>query len=230
MPLEFVTGDAILPGFITVNIKISKSQSNWLYSVFLAAIYNMGIAESWITGGETTPEEAAEQFEWTFDNGITPVLFDVGDIKWAGSNAAPIGAWLLCDGGTYSQSTYADLYAAIGTNFNTGGEPSGTFRVPDLRGRAAVVVNSGSGRLPSWGDTIGGSGGESDHTLTIAEMPSHNHALQDFTLTGTSVPPPFDAGLPTIHVVNNTANEGGGGSHNNIQPSLVLYAYILYSI
>jgi len=230
MPLEFVTGDAILPGFVTVNIKISKSQSNWLYSVFLAAIYNMGVAESWITGGETTPEEAAEQFEWVFDNGITPVLFDVGDIKWSGSNVAPIGSWLLCDGGVYSQTTYADLYAAVGSNFNTGGEGAGNFRVPDLRGRAAVVVNSGSGRLPSWADTIGGSGGESDHTLTIAEMPSHNHAINNFANTGTAVPPPLDAGTEIPHLTAFTASEGGSGSHNNVQPSLALYAYILYAI
>jgi microcystin-dependent protein len=230
MALEFVTGDAILPGFITVNIKISKSQSNWLYSAFLGAIYNMGIAESWITGGESTPEDAAEQFEWIFDNGITPVLFDVGDIKWSGSNVAPIGAWLLCDGGTYSQTTYAELFAALGTNFNTGGEPAGTFRVPDLRGRAAVVVNSGSGRLPAWANTIGGSGGESDHTLTIGEMPSHNHAINNFTETGTAVPPPSDAGTEIPHITAFTAYEGGGGSHNNVQPSLVLYAYILSAI
>jgi len=230
VPLEFVTGDAILDGFDARTIRLPKSQSNWLFSVLLGAVYNMGQEFSWITGGETTPEEAANVFKWVYDNGITPVLFDVGDIKWAGSNVPPVGSWLLCDGATYSQTTYASLYAAIGTNFNTGGEPSGTFRVPDLRGRAAVVVNSGSGRLPSWADTIGGSGGESDHTLTIAEMPSHNHAINNFVNTGTAVPPPLDAGTEIPHLTAFTASEGGGGSHNNVQPSLAVYAYILFEI
>lgn len=48
---------------------------------------------------------------------------------YAGTTA-PNG-WLLCDGKSYSQSTYARLYAAIGTAYGSSGS---SFNVPDLRG------------------------------------------------------------------------------------------------
>ena len=39
--------------------------------------------------------------------------------------------WLECDGSEYPESTYADLFAAIGTKYNTGGETASHFRVPN---------------------------------------------------------------------------------------------------
>jgi len=45
-------------------------------------------------------------------------------------NTAPTG-WLVCDGSQYSTTTYASLFAAIGTTYGSG---SGTFGVPNLQG------------------------------------------------------------------------------------------------
>lgn len=42
--------------------------------------------------------------------------------------------YLLCDGTVISTSTYSNLFATIGGTYNIGGEISGTFRLPDLRG------------------------------------------------------------------------------------------------
>ncbi len=240
----FVTGDAVLTGNYAVTVVMPKSQANWLFSVFLGAIYNMGESFAWQTGGETTPDEAANIFREVFNNGVTAVLYDVGDIKWSGSSIAPAATWLLCDGGVYAQSLYPDLYSAIGSSFNTGGEGSGNFRVPDLRGRAAVVVNSGTGRLPAWADSVGGVGGESEHTLTVTELATHGHTdtghahgipVVSNLLTGT--PPPLDAAavVPFFEAATSTAtanitSTGGDTPHNNVQPSLAVYAYILASI
>ncbi len=62
-------------------------------------------------------------------------------IPWPAA-AAPPARWLLCDGTAVSQATYAQLFAVIGAIFNTGGEPPGTFRVPDCRGR--MVFGTGT--------------------------------------------------------------------------------------
>lgn len=50
-----------------------------------------------------------------------------------GGTTAPSG-YLACGGQTVGRSSYVSLFAAIGTAWNTGGENSATFRLPDLRG------------------------------------------------------------------------------------------------
>lgn len=53
-------------------------------------------------------------------------------LPFAGSTA-PSG-WLLCFGQAVSRTTYASLFAAIGTAFGVG-DGSTTFNLPDMRGR-----------------------------------------------------------------------------------------------
>lgn len=57
----------------------------------------------------------------------------VGTICWYPLSAPPNG-FLECNGAVLSQTVYSELYSVIGTKFNTGGEASGNFRLPDLRG------------------------------------------------------------------------------------------------
>lgn len=57
----------------------------------------------------------------------------IGDIK-ASLQSANHGNWLICNGQAVSRTTYADLYALIGTNFGSG-DGETTFNVPDYRGK-----------------------------------------------------------------------------------------------
>lgn len=88
--------------------------------------------------------------------------------------AAPSG-WLICDGQEVSQTTYADLFAVIGTTYNTGGETAGFFRVPDAKGRAVVGPDAGAGRVTT-NNTLAATAGAENHTLTTAQMPVHGHS------------------------------------------------------
>lgn len=158
-----------------------------------------------------------------------------GIIQMFGGSAAPTG-WLLCDGSEVSQTTYASLYAVISSNFNTGGEAPGNFRLPDFRRR--VPVGAGGTGTVTLGNAVGNRGGAETHTLAIAEMPSHGHTTSSTdpnshitmyrsafygagSLLGTESGPTqwryATSGMPLI-----ADNTGGGAAHNNIQPSLVV--------
>jgi len=134
-----------------------------------------------------------------------------GVIKGYGGSSAPTG-YLLCDGTGYSTTTYASLYAVIGYTF---GGSSGTFNVPDFRGNTLVGYKSGDVYFGTLGLTVG----EQQHTLTITEMPSHTHPQVSGSFTsGASYP--SSGAYNTLFNLGPTGATGGGGAHNNVQPSL----------
>jgi microcystin-dependent protein len=88
-----------------------------------------------------------------------------------GGGAAPAG-YLLCDGSAVSRTTYANLFAAIGTSWGAG-DGSTTFNVPDMRGRVPVAAGAGSGLTAR---TVAQTGGEENHALSGAEGAAHTHS------------------------------------------------------
>lgn len=80
--------------------------------------------------------------------------------------------WLLCYGQEVSRTEYKALFDVIGTVAGSG-NGSTTFNVPDLKGK--VIYGQGSTDALVTGSTVG----ETHHTLTVNEMPSHGHELVD---------------------------------------------------
>jgi len=142
-----------------------------------------------------------------------------GSIMMYGGSSAPTG-YLLCDGSAVSRTTYADLFTAIGTTYGTG-DGSTTFNVPNVKGKVPVGRDSGDTSF----DTLGETGGAKTHTLTIAEMPSHGHKLYYQYSNRGNGNVRYTVAYSTIADANTDSwigSSGGGGSHNNLQPYIVL--------
>lgn len=116
------------------------------------------------------PAVAGDGYVATSDNSVSSGVawkpgIPVGGVQAFAGSSAPTG-WLLCYGQAVSRTTYAALYAVIGTTYGTG-NGSTTFNLPDLRGRTvAGLDNMGgtdAGRL-DMANTLGTAGGNQNGT------------------------------------------------------------------
>jgi microcystin-dependent protein len=152
-------------------------------------------------------------------------------IAFAGS-AAPAG-WILCDGQAINRTTYAALFAVISTTFGAG-NGSTTFNIPDMRGRVAAGKDNMGGvaanRLTGTsggvtGTTLGAVGGAEAHTMTIAEMPAHQHTIyydQETPDGGSGDNAAWDLSPTTGSRNSLTSSVGSSTAHNNVQPTMVM--------
>jgi microcystin-dependent protein len=96
----------------------------------------------------------------------------IGEIKMAGFNFAPAN-WALCNGQLLSINQNAALYALIGNTY--GGDGQTTFALPNFQGR--VPVHQGQAVPNGHAYGLGEIGGSENVSLTINNMPAHNHDL-----------------------------------------------------
>lgn len=146
-----------------------------------ALAFNAGdIVELRLTAGAIAQAKADAVAEAALPAGFGPVP--------SAGTTAPTG-WLLCFGQAVSRTTYAALFAAIGTTYGAGNGTT-TFNLPDMRGRVAAGLDNMGGttasRITSGGSgiagtTLGAVGGAETHTLTTAQLAVHNHGATDPT-------------------------------------------------
>jgi microcystin-dependent protein len=150
----------------------------------------------------------------------------VGEIRLFCGNFAPRD-WALCDGRLLAISNYDALFSVIGTTY--GGDGQTTFAVPDLRGR--VPVHQGQSY------PLGQAAGAEHVTLTVGQLPPHNHPLvgssdnATTTSPGGNVPgtsaevtvfPYGNDNPPTTLSPQSVWPSGGGEPHDNLQPYLCI--------
>lgn len=147
----------------------------------------------------------------------------LAEIRVFSFNFAPQG-WALCNGQLLPINQNQALFSLLGTTY--GGNGTTNFALPDLRSRTPIHTGSGH--------TLGERGGEEAHTVSIAELPTHTHALNASSVPGDSPIPtgrvlasPLNLtyrppGAPVTMAAASVTNTGGSQPHLNLQPLLTL--------
>lgn len=175
-------------------------------------ITQMAEAHNWLEVGDSIDDIVEAAFETV---GIYYNLMLLGMVnQFLGT--VPSG-WLALDGATHDEADYPELHAVLPASMKTGSD----FTLPDMTEAIAFGTNTPA--------EVGDTGGSNATTLTIGQLPAHDHSytppVLNIDLEGVGVPDIMAAGvgIPTV-----TGSTGSGDSIDN-RPSFVKVLFAVYS-
>lgn len=158
-------------------------------------------------------------------------------------NEATYGKWVWADGAVYLEADYPIAASHINIAWKTFAGASnpgtGNFRVPDFRG----LIPAGLDQMPGGARanrmtravaiTIAAKTGEETHVISIPEIPAHNHGGGSHThgIPSGNLGPSASmlqwgsnaqADMNTRSSGTIISTEGGGGAHENVQPTVFI--------
>lgn len=135
--------------------------------------------------------------------------------------------YMFADGREISRTEYSELFEIIGTTFGEG-DGETTFNLPDKRETVSAMYKSGSTNF----GTLWTKVGSETQTLTIANIPSHDHQLPYIPSSSGACKTDYSYGIANNSATNSgsgngnagnlgTAKTGSGSAFKIIQPTLV---------
>jgi microcystin-dependent protein len=158
----------------------------------------------------------------------------VGEIRMFGGSFAPAG-WAFCAGQLVPINENETLFNLIGTTY--GGDGQETFGLPDLQGR--LPIHFGQGPTISQNYQIGEKAGSETVTLSLNQLPTHNHgwlasndpsnsliATSNVVSTPLNITPYFSGAASVPLNAQSLQPQGGSQPHDNMMPFLCI-SYII---
>jgi microcystin-dependent protein len=172
------------------------------------AIAQLTIFSNWVVAGDSKEDVVAECF--------TALDSWYGGYMLIGQVSSFLGSlpshWLPLAGDTFGRVDFPELWDSLDSQY----KDSTTFTLPDLSDLFLAVAGDGTYSL---GDT----GGENEHTLTVSEMPAHTHTylppVVDIDLEAPGVP---DIAAARLGPPTTTGSTGGDSAHENRPPFYAL--------
>ena len=206
--------------------------------------YNDGSSAQWVSSGASGEKGVKGEA-----GGGAPV----GQIvAWSGSAGSLPDGYFLCDGSAISRTTYAALFAVVGTTHGSG-DGSTTFNIPDLRDRFVIGASNSTGDTTYPGVSPGATGGNAnavvvthDHDADASSNvsdPGHRHSSRGFGTDDDGGDQHTGSGNNSvrnnaiedattgINVATNIDidDEGESGTNKNLPPYYALAYIIQYS-
>lgn len=129
------------------------------------------------TSGQVLTAEATNG-ELAFPTGS---MFPFAGASAPASTVGGVAAYLLCDGAAVSRTTFAALFAVLGSTYGAG-NGSTTFNVPDLRGRVPIGAGTGAQNGGSGTGAISGGTALTNRVRGAfagdERLETHNHVIQ----------------------------------------------------
>jgi len=211
-------------GYITPSVEPTANRCRRLIvpsdTRMIAALYGQLLelteAKNWEQTDGITVGETTDIWNDIFLSFVQGSFCMIGAIVPLLNDSVP-DSMLLCDGSTFLEADYPELYAVLPASLQI--DPD-TGQLPDLRD--SFILAAGTSH------TEHDSGGAEDHTLSSNEMPSHSHTynLHSQLIIPTGVEFPNTRVIPAA-VPTATTSAGGDAAHNNMPPFYVLkYAVI----
>lgn len=179
---------------------------------------NKTLASPTLTGTATLPATTSigdvSSTEISYLDGVTSSIqtqintnTPTGMISIHAGSSAPTG-WFLCDGTSYSTTTYANLFSAIGYTFGGSGS---AFAVPNLKGKVVVGIDATQIEFDTRGETGGSMTHQHASTTSSSTSVGHNHTIPALsTNSGTA-----GAGAHNHNVNAHSHNTNSDGDHDH---------------
>lgn len=187
----------------------------------MGALSLLAKSYNWEKFGDVIPEDAAQA--WLLANEETlnylpcsgGIIMPVGSVFFHAGLTVPDGT-LLCDGASLLIDDYPLLYEVIGTVY---GGDSTHFNLPDLTEKFPLGAEDDT--------VVGDTGGSASHTLSVNEIPAHQHGIKA-TVSQGAVSGSNPRWQSNSFVAVQTEAAGGGQPHNNMPPYIKLLPVIVY--
>ena len=140
-----------------------------------------------------------------------------GEIKMYSSASIPSG-YLNCDGSAVSRTTYADLFAVVGTTYGSG-DGSTTFNLPDLQDNHPIGVSGTK--------ALGTKAGSASTTLAETNLATHTHGLLKTNYSASQVNIGAVQGRQNAYVTSSSVGNAGSGTAIDTFPPYIALKFII---
>ena len=205
------------------------------------------------TRGSSLVRKASEWDDLALGAAGTVATSDGTDVVWSANSANPTGTviafaantaptgYLECDGTAVSRTTYAALFAVVGTTWGTG-NGSTTFNLPDFRGEwlrgwdHGRGVDSGRAFASAQSEMIGPHNHTATSTGSTSSDGAHTHTIQSYDSGGAtaglsvrtdgaaySTPTTSSNGAHTHTLTITTTVNNNSGTENRVRNKAIMY-------